>query len=293
VLAALSLVACATGAGSSTDDGRPVVVVSFPVLGAVVADAVGDAAEVRVLMPNGADPHDWSPSPKDIEAMNQADLVVVNGFDLEEGMADALADAERSGVPVFEAASTVEPVEATGGGHADETDGDEHDLDPHLWMNPRAMRSVVEGFAAAMAAEGVDIAVTANATAEALSALDREIETVLAAVPDDRRVLVTGHESMGWFALRYRFEVVGTIVPGLSSQAGVDAGVLAELTETIEAEGVPAIFTELGTPPQVAEAIGREAGVEVVELASHHLPDDGTYRSFLMGNAEAIAGALA
>jgi len=97
----------ACGDASEPSDARPTVVVSFPVLASVVRDVVGDAARVQVLMPNGIDPHDWSPSAKDVAALDDADLVMVNGLGLEEGLEDALAEAERAGVAVFEATDHV------------------------------------------------------------------------------------------------------------------------------------------------------------------------------------------
>ena len=79
--------------------------------------------------------------------------------------------------------------------------------------------------------------------------------TILDAVPPEARKLVSGHESLGYFADRYGFELVGAIVPGLSSQGEASAGELAELIETIRREEVPAIFVELGTP-----RVGRRSG---------------------------------
>jgi ABC-type Zn uptake system ZnuABC Zn-binding protein ZnuA len=79
-MAAIVLAACGSGAGSTADDDRPSVVVTYAVLGAVVADLVGDAANVTVLMGDGVDPHDWAPSARDIETVTNADLVVANGL---------------------------------------------------------------------------------------------------------------------------------------------------------------------------------------------------------------------
>jgi ABC-type Zn uptake system ZnuABC Zn-binding protein ZnuA len=97
---------------------------------------------------------------------------------------------------------------------------------------------------------------------------------------------------MGYFADRYGFSLVGTVIPGLSSQGEVSAGGLAKLKAAIEAEGVPAIFVEIGTPTAVAEAIGRETGVAVVELPSHTIPADGSYFTFVREIAAGVADAL-
>jgi zinc/manganese transport system substrate-binding protein len=284
----------ACGDASEPSDARPTVVVSFPVLASVVRDVVGDAARVQVLMPNGIDPHDWSPSAKDVAALDDADLVMVNGLGLEEGLEDALAEAERAGVAVFEATDHVTLRELGADPHAEdgtESTDDHGTEDPHVWMDPLAMRDVAAALGTALTDAGIG-ATGATATVAALEALHRDAGGELAALPHERRKLVTGHESMGYFADRYGFELIGAVVPGLTSQAEVSAADLAALEATIEREGVPAIFTEMGTPAKVVQAIAGDTGVAVVELATHTLPADGTYRTFLMTTAKSIADAL-
>jgi zinc/manganese transport system substrate-binding protein len=299
-MAAIVLAACGSGAGSTADDDRPSVVVTYAVLGAVVADLVGDAANVTVLMGDGVDPHDWAPSARDIETVTNADLVVANGLDLEEGLIDVLEQAEADGVPVFHATDHITVRELDDDGHADEdedehADEDEHGHaagDPHFWVDPIAMRDVVTALGTTLATVGVDVAGRAADLEGRLTQLDEETRASLEVIPADGRKLVTGHESMGYFADRYDFTLIGAVVPGLSSQGEVSAGELAALRDEIVAEGVPAIFTEVGTPAAVVEAIGQEAGVQVVELPSHNLPEDGSYVSFIRAISSAIAGAL-
>ena len=115
VLWPLALVAVAACGSNDSSSGRPTVVATTAILGAVVSDAVGDAADVVVLVPNGVDPHDWEPSAKDVEAINGADLVVANGLGLEEKLVETLESAEKDGVRVFRATD-----------HIDALDGDPH-----------------------------------------------------------------------------------------------------------------------------------------------------------------------
>jgi zinc/manganese transport system substrate-binding protein len=287
VVVALLAAGC-SGGGAAQTPGPPSVVVTYPVLGSVVADLVGDRATVTVLMGNGVDPHDWSPSAKDIERVDKADLVVANGLNLEEGLEKALVEAEKRGVVVFRATDHVTVRQRD----ADGEDSGEAGADPHFWVDPRAMRDVVLALAPALAAVGVDVADRAPALATRLADLDAATRSTLSAIPEARRLLVTGHESMGYFADRYGFRLVGAVVPGLTSQGEVAAGQLADLRAAIEAEGVTVIFTEIGTPSAVVEAIGRETGAAVVLLPSHTLPADGTYASFIGQIATAIATAL-
>lgn len=298
------LAACGGDDGAPTASGgdRPTVVVTYAVLGAVVSDVVGEQAEVVVLMPNGTDPHEWSPSAKDVEAMMGADVIVDNGLGLESKLQDPLAEAEREGVAVFTVADhvTVRTLEDADAEHADaehsDTEAEDHHdhgpEDPHLWMDPLTMREWIGPFADTMKAAGVDVSAGASRVDAALEALDGEVEAIVASVPAARRTLVTGHESMGYFADRYGFELVGAVVPSLTSQAEASAGALAELEEAIDAAGVSVIYTELGTPKATVEALADDAGVTVIELSTHTLPEDGTYRTFVLDVAETIAGGL-
>lgn len=329
-LTALTLALAACGGSSGSADpaapapaapaaDAPTIVVTYSVLGALVSDLVGDSARVDVLMPNGVDPHDWQPSAKDVEAVSKAALVVENGLDLEEGLADAIHEAEGAGVPIFTATDHVElrtigegevadehaegeapvtgaaPAE-TGDVHGQDEHHDEHAVgadDPHIWTDPATMRAVM----AALATEleqglGLDLATRAADLDARLADLDAELEQTLAAVPAERRKLVTGHESMGYFARRYGFTLVGALIPSISSQAQASAAELAGLKETIEREGATTIFTEIGTPAQVAETIADETGARVVELPSHNLPDDGSYFTFMRDIATRVADGL-
>lgn len=331
-LATLALTLAACG-GSSNDaapapasqpatpavDGAPTIVVTYSVLGALVSDLVGDTARVQVLMPNGVDPHDWQPSAKDVEAVSKAALVVENGLALEEGLEDAIHEAEAAGVPVFTATDHVElrtigegevadehadgeaPVTGeapadTGEVHGQEEHHDEHAVgadDPHIWTDPATMRAVMAALATQLEQGlGLDLAGRAADLDARLADLDAELEQTLAAVPAERRKLVTGHESMGYFARRYGFTLVGALIPSISSQAQASAAELAGLKETIEREGATTIFTEIGTPAQVAETIADETGARVVELPSHNLPDDGSYVTFMREIATRVADGL-
>jgi zinc/manganese transport system substrate-binding protein len=290
---AIGLTACAAGAAPAAES-RPTIVVTYSVLGAVIRDAVGDQADVTVLIPNGADPHEWEPSAKDIATLNHADLIVRNGLDLEGGLLHALNGAADEGVPTFVATDhiTVRIVgqgEGLPTGDADQAVGAP---DPHLWMDPLTVRDAVAALAPMLADLGIDASAGIARVVAELETLDQKVRDILAAVPAADRQLVTGHESLGYFAARYNFTLIGAIIPSLTSQAEVSSGDLARLSHEIEASGAKAIFTEIGTSAKVARALGDETGVEVVDLASHNLPDDGSYDTFLTENAMKIAEAL-
>jgi len=293
LLAALTLTGCAPAPQSRTD--RQTIVVTYSVLGSLVSDLVGDRFTVTVAMPNGLDPHEWEPSAKDIAALNHAALIVRNGLNLEGGMEGALAQAEKSGVPMFTAADhvTVRHVKAGEGLPTGDEDQAEGAADPHLWLSPLGMAQVVQALAAELRTRfGVDLSDRAAALEARLHALDAELKTQAAAVPEARRLLVTGHESMGYFAESYGLTLVGAIVPSLNSQAEVSAQDLSRLKDAVRGRKVAVLFTETGTPPKVAQALGSEVGLRVVEITTHALPPGGDYFALLRGLGAAVFGAL-
>jgi len=282
-----------SGCGKAVKTGKSIVV-TYSVLGSVVRDLVGDAAVVTVSIPNGQDPHDWEPSARDIETINNADLVVENGLGLEGGLEKTLTQAKNGGVKFFTAADQI-AVRHVGQGEGIPS-GDPDQVigapDPHLWMDPLTMSDVVTALAPVLKdILQIDVSARALDLENRLTSLNSELARIIGQIPQAERKLVTGHESMGYFAQRYGFKLVGVIVPSLSSQAEVSAADLAALKQAILDNNVKAIFTELGTSPVVAKAIGDETGVKVVELTTHVIPSDGSYFTFMRGVADTITTA--
>jgi zinc/manganese transport system substrate-binding protein len=283
---------------TSAGDEAPSIVATTEMLGWLVRELAGAEADVVVLM-HGVDPHAWEPSARDVETLLAADLVVANGLGLEEGLHDVLEQAGADGVVIFEATDHIElrDGEAVHEADADQGTDDEGEhayagADPHFWLDPLAMRDVAIALVPVLRASGVTVVADGTMLATTLEELDTEARTIMAVIPPERRRLVTGHESMGYFADRYDFDLVGAVVPGLSSQGEVSAGELAELIETIRREGVPAIFTGLGTPVSVAEAVADETGASIVGLPAEQLPEDGSYLTFIRQISTRVAEAL-
>jgi zinc/manganese transport system substrate-binding protein len=280
---------------TSTSQGKKSIVVTYSVLGSVVKALVGDQANVTISVPNGQDPHEWEPSAKDIETINKADLVIQNGLGLESGLQKTLDLAKSHGVRFFTASDHiivrhVGQGEGIPSGDPDQAIGA---ADPHLWMDPLTLKDVVAALAMELKSDfNLDVSSQATAVASQLDSLNLEIANMATAIPVNERKLVTGHESMGYFAQRYNFKLVGVIIPSLTSQAEVSAADLAELKQTIQDNQVKAIFTELGTSAKVAQAIGNETGVKVVEITTHAVPADGSYFTFIRDICTIITDAL-
>lgn len=325
-VAALTATACGDDGSEGAGDGggdQPRVVVTTTILGDITGDVVGEEAEVETLMPPGADPHEFSMSSREMQELMDADLLVVNGLGFEEGLLEVIEQAEESGVEVFVFADHVSVLETDDegheeDGHEDEEDGHEDDEgeahdeddsdhddhgpeDPHIWTDPTRMASGVEALGDVVAeVDGVDGDTVGGRAEEYVSELvdlDAEIEETLAPLPDDRRVLVTNHEVFGYFADRYDFQVVGTVIPSSSTMAETSSGELEELADTIEDYGLPAIFAEPSEDSGRADTVADEVGdVEVVELYSESLGEEGsgadTYVGMMRTNADRIAEAL-
>ena len=287
---AVALAASGCGSDGSADAGgdeRPTLVVTTSVLGDVVEELVGGEAEVAVVMPAGTDPHDFQPSARQAVDIREADLLVTNGGGFEAGLDDTIAGAESDGVTVFTALD-----------HVDTLDGD-----PHFFTDPARMADAAEALATELAAEVPALDTDgfrdrAAAYVAELRALDAEVEATLAPVPPERRKLVTNHDVFAYFADRYGFEVVGAVIPSVTTQAAPSAGEIDDLAATVAAEGVPAIFADTSSPEDLADALATEVGgeVAVVALYSESLGDEGsgadTYAGMLRTNASRITEAL-
>jgi len=324
-LLASAVVLAGCGGGEDSSGGgpggdRPTVVVSTNILGDVVENLVGDELRVVTIMAVGSDPHEFQASAQQVAQIGAADGLIVNGAGFEESLLDVIESAAGDRVPVFEAISTVETIALDGGSH-DEHGDDAHDgedqhndegghidehyqqgVDPHFFTDPARVALAADGIVAFLIANVDDVdarALEANAASymARLETLDAEVETLLMAIPPDRRVLVTNHAVFGYFADRYGFEVAGTIIPSGSTADGANAQALVELAELIEHEGVPAIFTDTSSSGELASTLADEVGdIAVVELFSESLgPDDSegaTYLDMVRTNAERIADAL-
>ena len=295
--------ACGSGSGSGPPDRppeagqggppRPTIVVTYPVLASVVSALVGNQAQVKVLMDSGVDPHDGSPSAKDIEAVDRAEVVVANGLGLEAALDDGLEEAKANGRPVFFATDHITVRRLGDSGEHDDR-GENSAGDPHFWVDPVAMTEVVQALGPFLEAQlGLDLASEQARLEEDLVSLDISIRTKVASLPPARRQLVTGHESLGYFADRYGLTLVGAVVPSSSSQAEASAAQLAELKHKVQQVGAKVVFTEVGTPHDVAEAVARETGAVLVELPSHNLTGNGSYERFVTELADTIVQALA
>jgi ABC-type Zn uptake system ZnuABC Zn-binding protein ZnuA len=282
-----------SGAGPDSADGQLRVVATTTQTADFARVVGGERVQVYGVLKPNVDPHDFDPSPADLDALGRADVIVRNGVGLEDWFADVIRSAEADGAVVDASAGV--PLRRSG------SDGDGAD-DPHIWHNPRyAMRMVTNIESAFSAADPPgDAAYRENAQryVGTLETLDAEIETQTGALPN--RKLVTNHDAFGYFVDRYRFEFVGSIIPTFDTQAELSGRDVSDLVARIRDTGVKAVFSESSLPPRTAESIGREAGVRVVageealygDTLGPPGSDGATYPEMMRHNARVIVDGL-
>lgn len=298
LLASLLLSGCAPTA-PATGELQVLAVESF--LADITQQVAGDRLTVQTLIPAGLDPHSFEATPQDVALIADSQVLILNGGGLEEWLEEILKNAGGEQL-IIEASAGLESRKP-GASEADVEHAEEHahENDPHFWLDPVLVIHYVENIRDGLIKADPDSkdAYTQNAAAyiQRLTDLDAWIVGQVQQIPPERRLLVTNHESFGYFADRYGFRIIGAIIPSVSSGAAPSAQQMAELVNHIRAEGAPAIFLETGASPQLAEQLAAETGAKVVtELSTHSVqPVDGKtvgYIEMMQDNTEKIVLAL-
>jgi ABC-type Zn uptake system ZnuABC Zn-binding protein ZnuA len=313
ILLVLVAVACTSQAppqASQITMPRVLVVENF--LANIVQNIAGERLTVQSLIPNGVDPHSYQPSPQDVARIAESDLLILNKLGMEEALENVLLNAGGDFILVEAAAGLVDRSEEKE--HDEEEDhlreeeddhgedeGHQHDGDPHFWLNPINVITYVENIRDGLIQvdpEGMqEYTGNADAYINELKELDAWIMEQVEQIPPQRRLLVTNHESLGYFADRYGFTVVGAIIPSVTTGATPSAQDLAALTRQIQESGAPAIFLETGTNPQLAEQLVAETGIKIAPGIYSHSTAPGkgpasTYLEMMRYNASVIVEAL-
>jgi ABC-type Zn uptake system ZnuABC Zn-binding protein ZnuA len=306
-LAAVLLCVAAVAAACGDDDstaagGGSVTVVATTTQAADLARAVGgERAKVVGLLPANADPHDYEVRPRDVEALADADLVIRSGGDLDEWLQSAI-ESSGTGAPELTLLDHVRRLEG-GHEHAEEEHAgeEEHEVDPHWWQDPRNAETAVAEIEQALASADPDGAPAYERNARAytarLRALDRAVATCIDRIPPGQRKLVTTHDALGYYADRYGLEIVGAVIPSLSTQAQASAGEVDALVDTIRREGVKAIFAESSVNPKLEQQIADESGATIgkalwADTLGPPGSDGETYLESIASNTRAIASGL-
>lgn len=285
---ALTLSGCAAAESGESGDALAVVATTTQV--ADFTSAVGgDAIALTALLSPGASAHSFDPTPADMIALGDADVLVINGMELEtfldtaietSGFSGTIIDAsehlhadsamkpEATTVPTSE--STASEEEHAGEEHAEEGHDHAHDGEnPHIWTSPvmakEMVHSIAEGLSAADPAQAELFAANAEAYEEQLTVLDAWVAENIAQVPAAERLFVSGHDAMEYYLDEYEITSVGSILPSFEDNAEPSVAEINELVERIRELGVPAIFVESSLSPKLAEAIAEQTGATLLD----------------------------
>ncbi len=276
----VALAACSPPSAGTNGLG---VVATTSIIGDIVESVAPPGVSVEVLIPLGVDPHDFRPSSAQVAAISSADVVFANGGGLEEGLVDVLESARSDGARVVELLGSVGPLRRDGS------------LDPHFWLDPVRSAEAARVVAAELGTTGSDRVV---AYLTALEEAHAEIEGWVSGHEAEMRKLVTNHDSLGYWADRYGFEVIGVVIPGGSTLGDPSSQDLARLVELIDEGGIEAIFVDVAASSVLAEAIAAEVDhpVQVVGLHTGSLGGPGsgaeTLIDLILLNSKRISNAL-
>jgi ABC-type Zn uptake system ZnuABC Zn-binding protein ZnuA len=303
-----------SGAEAATAAGQALpVVTTTSIIADLVRNVGGDRVVVSAILPPGTDPHTFAPTPSDIQAVSKARILFENGLGLEEWLAELTQNAggERVTIVVTEGITAIEGGEhgheeehSSASSSAEAHDEDEHGAeskDPHMWFDVQNTIKYVENIRDGL--KQLDTAASATYDANAtiyidqLKQLDAEIEQQVQMIPQERRKLITNHDTFGYFAKRYGFTVVGSVFEGVSTEEEPSAQQVGQLVQLIQEQNVPAIFTENTVNSRLAEQIADEAEIKVVtNLYTDSLGMTGSeadsYVKMMRYNVQQIVSAL-
>ncbi|HIC23287.1 MAG TPA: manganese transporter [Planctomycetes bacterium] len=286
---------------STTATGKMRILCTTGMLSGPLSDIVGSHAEITTLMGPGVDPHLYKPSPGDVRQISSADLVLYHGHHLEGRMGEVLSRAEgltrdgrsRRAFAVTERISEHRLIITASG-----------TVDPHLWMDISLWRDVAREI------EQILVEVDPENSARFSSAilrleqelilLDEQVDTLLAAIPEQRRILVTAHDAFGYFGRRYDLEVIG--IQGISTESEASIQRVNSLVEMLTARKIPAVFVESTVPERNVRALieGCEARGHLLRIGGVLYSDApgppgsgaGRWKTMVLHNARVISEAL-
>jgi len=315
---------CAAALGLAADPAAhiPLAVTANTILDDLVHQVGGDQVRTHCLVRPGDDPHAFEPRPSDVKHLVAADILVINGLNLEPAILKLAQNCGFRG-EILVATAGLHPRSGTGE-HHDEGDNhadhchvsdsesarnppanphsairDPQSADPHAWQSPRNIATYITNIRDALTranpAAATLYASRATAYLAELAALDLWVREQVATIPPARRKLVTSHDSLGYFADAYGFETVP--LAGLSTSAEPDARSIAAIVDLIRHEQVPAVFVELTINPKLVRQIGADAGVHLAEplyTDTVGTPGSGaeTYLDLFRTNVSRIVAAL-
>lgn len=273
------------------------VIATTSIIGDVVAQVGGDAIELTTLIQPGQDPHSYEPGAQELTAVSDADIIFVNGWDLEETLAANLESIGKD-VPIVPVSANIQPLAFDSGDH------DHSSVDPHTWFDVQNVGQWVENIETSFSQLDSDNAEAYARNADTyqaqLNELDAYAQAELGGIPPEKRFLVTNHDALGYLAHAYGLEVVGTVIPGSSTLAEPSARDIADLISTMDEHDICTIFTETTISDTLAKTTAAELNecdtINVIPLYTGALSPTGSnadnYIGMVQANIDAIVTGL-
>ena len=293
ILCGIGLASCqTTEEGDISTENKPLVVSTSTIIADLVNQVGGDEIEHQGIMQPGSDPHVYEPTPKDGIALERADLIVYNGYNLEPGII-RLIEGTSVKAEKFAVGELVEPLDFEKQG--------QKQPDPHVWGDAQNAIMMVQGIRDRLISLSPEDAAEFRDNAEQLitelESLDTWIGKQIETIPPSQRQLVTTHDAFQYYANAYGLEVAGTLI-GISTEEQPSAQTVKNLAEEIKKTKVPAIFAETTINPRLITTVAEEAGVKLApqELYSDSIGAPGSegdsYVKMLIANTRSIVESL-
>lgn len=265
----------------------------------------GDRVEVYSIMPPGAEPHHWEPSPGDLVRLGKSNVIVYNGVGMEPWLENALKNVDSGKMTVVDCSAGVELIEGKDSdGHQEEHEGDKKEAhkgeeahDPHIWLDPAnaavMVDNILSGLMKADPANSDYYKENTRKYKERLADLDGKYKSSLAG--EKTRHFVVSHDSFGYLARRYGLEQVP--IRGLNADSEPSPARMAEIVELVKVYGIEYIFYETLVSPKVSEAIARETGAgtlvlnDVAGLTEDQISQGKNYLTVMEENLENLKTA--
>ncbi len=239
--------------------GTPRVLATETFLGDIAQNIAGQRLQVETLLTPGVDPHEFEPTPQDAVKIEKAQVLIVNGLGYETWLAKSLQDKTVQAAVV---------VATQGMNPRADPSGEHPEGDPHMWMSPlnvvHYVENIRDGLSQADPGGSALYALNADKYIAQLQDLDQWIKSEVAQVSPDKRLLVTNHDALGYFAADYGFKVIGAVIPSVTTDASPSPKQMADLIAIIKSSGAPTIFLDISENPKLADQIAAESGARVV-----------------------------
>lgn len=235
---------------------------------------MGDTGDVKVVIPDGAEPHDYQPSAKRVAELNDSSAIIYNGAEFESGLDAAIDNAAAMGVPTFAAFSALKsPI----------------DEDPHFWLDPEMVVEIIGDMADFLEKEiGIDLGKNLKDFRRELENTDRRIQRLVGPIPRKDRKFVADHKALEYFARRYEFDPIGYVVSSTSPDSSPSAKHLSRLRDDMLSNNVRVIFTELGNADDATKTLAAETRAHIVALPIEQIGDADSYDAYMTSLAAKV-----